>query len=235
MNELAVRILNEMKAIGTPGNVRRQSHFFKEPVIFLGLMAQDIKQVAKTFNNELKYLQREHVYELAEELMKTGYMEAIAIAAIFVYNIRKKFQRTDFEIFSRWVDAYISNWANCDGFCTHVIGTMVEMYPDTIPQIKKWTASPNRWVRRAAAVTLVLPARHGRLVDTVFEIADMMIQDTDEMVLKGYGWALKEAGKAVPERVYDFVAARRDIMPRVAFRYAIEKLPADMRARAMAL
>jgi len=43
-------------------------------------------------------------------------------------------------------------------------------------------------------VTLVLPARKGRLLDDVLEIADLLLNDSDDLVQKGYGWMLKETG-----------------------------------------
>ena len=50
-------------------------------------------------------------------------------------------------------------------------------------------------MRRAAAVTLILPARKGKFLEDIFEIADSLLLDTDDLVQKGYGWMLKEASK----------------------------------------
>jgi 3-methyladenine DNA glycosylase AlkD len=54
------------------------------------------------------------------------------------------------------------------------------------------------------------------------------------MVQKGYGWLLKEASKKHQEEVFDFVMRRKAEMPRTALRYAIEKMPIDLKKRAMA-
>jgi 3-methyladenine DNA glycosylase AlkD len=53
------------------------------------------------------------------------------------------------------------------------------------------------------------------------------------MVQKGYGWMLKEASKPYQKEVFDFVTSHKAVMPRTALRYAIEKMPADLRAKAM--
>jgi len=64
-------------------------------------------------------------------------------------------------------------------------------------------------------------------------VADSLLEDQDDLVRKGYGWLLREASKARPDEVFAFVMARRDRMPRVALRCAIELLPPQRRALAM--
>jgi 3-methyladenine DNA glycosylase AlkD len=44
---------------------------------------------------------------------------------------------------------------------------------------------------------------------------------------------LKEAGKQHQGEIFDYVMRNRKVMPRTALRYAIEKFPQDLRARAM--
>ena len=58
----------------------------------------------------------------------------------------------------------------------------------------------------------------------VFDIADKLLLDKDNLVLKVYGWMLKEAGKTHPGEVYDYVIRNKARMPRTALRYAIEKI-----------
>lgn len=107
------------------------------------------------------------------------------------------------------------------------------MYPEFLVKIKEWTASENRWVRRGAAVTLIIPARKGKVLDSVFAIADAMLTDTDELVQKGYGWMLKASSQAHQQEVYSYVMRNKAAMPRTALRYAIEKMPLEMSKEAM--
>ncbi len=99
--------------------------------------------------------------------------------------------------------------------------------------LKTWALSDNRWVRRAAAVTLILPARKGNFLNEVFEISDILLKDRDDLVQKGYGWMLKEASKPHRQEVFEYVMKNKKEMPRTALRYAIEKMPEDLRAKAM--
>jgi 3-methyladenine DNA glycosylase AlkD len=108
------------------------------------------------------------------------------------------------------------------------------MYPEKINDLKKLAYSKNRWAKRASAVSLIIPARNGKFLNDVFEIAEILLTDTDDMVRKGYGWMLKAASQAHQDKVFDFVMKHRTIMPRTSLRYAIEKMPADFKLRAMA-
>jgi 3-methyladenine DNA glycosylase AlkD len=53
------------------------------------------------------------------------------------------------------------------------------------------------------------------------------------MVQKGYGWMLKAASQSHQKEVFDYVMKYKAIMPRTALRYAIEKMPAQLKAEAM--
>jgi len=108
------------------------------------------------------------------------------------------------------------------------------MYPQFIENLKEWAKSRNRWSRRAAAVTLIIPARHGKFLKDVFEISGILLLDDDDLVRKGYGWLLKAASEAHQEEVFDYVMKNKKQMSRTALRYAIEKMPAEFKARAMA-
>ena len=99
--------------------------------------------------------------------------------------------------------------------------------------MKKWAKSNNRWVKRASAVTLIIPARHGKFLKDIFEIADILLLDKDDLVQKGYGWMLKAASNAHQKEVFEYVMKNKELMPRTALRYAIEKMPKGLEIKAM--
>jgi 3-methyladenine DNA glycosylase AlkD len=108
------------------------------------------------------------------------------------------------------------------------------MYPEKISYLKKWAKLPGRWMKRASAVTLIVPARKGLFLKDIFEIADILLLDKDDMVQKGYGWMLKAASQAFQKEVFDYVIRNKAVMPRTSLRYAIEKMPDKLKALAMA-
>jgi len=207
--------------------------FFKEEVKVYGVKTAAVRDIAKRHFREIKGLQKPEVFSLCRELLESDYMEEAFIASEWAYALRKSYEPSDFPIFEGWVRDYVNNWAKCDTLCNHTIGSFIEQYPGYVQNLKSWARSDNRWMRRASAVTLILPARKGMFLEDVLEIADILLRDEDDLVQKGYGWMLKEASRSHQQEVFDYVMANRVAMPRTALRYAIEKMPAEMRGRAM--
>lgn len=228
-------IIKKLKAAGTKERRESEKRFFREPAEFWGLTSGEQQKIAKTYFKQIDAMSKTDVFALAESLYKYNRLESTSMASEFVYRKRADFISDDFKVFQKWVEKYFTNWAMVDVFFNHSMADLIEKFPGLIHELKKWTTSKNRWVKRAAAVTFILPARHGKFHNDVFEIADALLADGDDMVQKGYGWALKAASESDPKRVFDFVVARVKQMPRTAYRYAIEKLPADMRKRAMTI
>lgn len=211
------------------------NHFFKESerALVWGVRMPVVSKIAKTYYQEVKELPKADIFALCEAMWQSGYLEEAVVACEWTYALRKQYEAEDFEVFERWVDKYVDNWAACDTLCNHTIGTIIEMYPVHIRQLKQWGVSDNRWMRRAATVTLIIPARKGLFLIDIFEIAYILLKDTDDMVRKGYGWMLKAASEAHQMAVFDFVMRHKAEMPRTALRYAIEKMPEVMRKEAM--
>jgi 3-methyladenine DNA glycosylase AlkD len=207
--------------------------FFKEKTKFYGVKNPVVNKIGKQHFKALPDKQKTRVFDLCEELWRSGYMEESLIACNWSYYVRKDFGPEDFETFEKWVNTFVNNWASCDTLCNHTVGAFVEMYPEYLSGLKKWALSKNRWMRRASAVTLIIPARKGKFLKDIFEIADTLLADQDDLVQKGYGWMLKAASQAHPKEVFDYIMEKKQIMPRTALRYAIEKMPEEPKAKAM--
>ncbi len=208
--------------------------FFKEPVQLHGIKAAQVSKIAKSFFQEIKGQSKAQVFALCDELWRSGFLEESFIACDWSYALRNRFEPADLDIFERWLHEYVYNWASCDTLCNHTIGSFVVMYPSCLSRLKTWSQSPDRWLRRAAAVSLIIPAREGKFLEDIFEIADSLFLDSEDLVQKGYGWMLKAASQAHQQKVFDYVFAHKATMPRTALRYAIEKMPKELKAQAMA-
>lgn len=207
--------------------------FFKEQVMTHGVKSAIVAEIAKQAFTLLKDTPKDEIFALCEDLWRSGYLEEGGIACEWSHAMRKHYLPADFSLFTRWVDNYVHNWAMCDVLCNHSVGSFITMYPEFLAELKTWTGSENRWKKRAVAVTLIIPARKGLFLPDVIEIADALLSDPDDMVQKGYGWMLKAASQAHPAEVFTYVTAKKETMPRTAFRYALEKMPREWRAEAM--
>ncbi len=208
-------------------------HFFKEEIKCYGMKSATVVNIGRGHFKAIKDLPKTEIFALCHELWHSGYLEESIIACDWSYNMYKNFEPSDFKVFESWIDKCVNNWASCDTFCNHTVGKFIEMYPAYLTELKRWTQSNNRWMRRAAAVSLIVPARQGKFLKDILEIAVLMLTDSDDMVQKGYGWMLKVASQKHLQEVYEYVLENKAVMPRTALRYAIEKMPPELKARAM--
>lgn len=227
-------VRQELKKAADPATLASFQRFFKEGVTAYGLKSAEMRRVTNLFWNDVKDQPKEGIYRLGEVLLASGYYEEGAVAIGWAEKLTPRYDESDFRVFERWLDTYVHNWAHCDGLCNHPVGSLVMKYPAFLADLKQWTASPNLWVRRGAAVSLIIPARKGLFLKDVIEIADRLLPDSEDLVQKGYGWMLKSAAESYETAVFDYVMAHRGDMPRTALRYAIEKMPPERKKAAMA-
>lgn len=207
--------------------------FFKEEVQCHGVKTAIVRKIAARFWREVKNLEKWDIFDLCEQLFSSDYCEEAFVVSFWLPKMTDRLKPDDWLIFKNWIEKYINNWAKCDGFCNHTIGSFIVKYPEFINDLKKWTQSENRWLRRAAAVSLIVPAKKGDFLEDVFEIADALISDRDDLVQKGYGWLLKVTSHLHQKEVFDYVMRNKHYMSRTALRYAIEKMPQPLRKKAM--
>jgi 3-methyladenine DNA glycosylase AlkD len=233
MDPVIVRIRQELQAQADPEIQKTSKRFFKEDIVCYGMKTATVTAIAKKYWKEIKRRPKPEIFALCEELYKSGYIEESFIVSNWVHTLSDRYESEDIAMFRHWIETYITNWASCDGFCNHTMGDFIEQYPEYIDELKRWTQSENRWMRRAAAVSLIVPAKHGKYLIESLEIASLLLSDSDDMVQKGYGWLLKEASRKHTSEVFAYVMREKRAMPRTALRYAIELMPEDLKAEAM--
>jgi 3-methyladenine DNA glycosylase AlkD len=207
--------------------------FFKEEFKAYGVKTYELHKIAKDLIIDLQSYDKDKIFELCDLLWKSRIHEQSIIACDLCHSRQKEYTENDFELFDYWINNYITNWANCDTFCNHSVGDFVMMYPQYILRLKEYAKSNKRWVKRASAVSLIIPARKEFFHDEIFEIAEILLTDKDDLVRKAYGWMLKACSESDQKRVFNFVKKHKSIMPRVSLRYAIEKMPPELKKEAM--
>lgn len=232
--KILVRLKREITRQSTHENLSNYQQFSKEKLANpIGLRAPVLRKISNEAFSELKQLPKKAVLQICDDLLVSGERYMTFFAFDWAIKVHKDFEKSDFALFERWLTAYVDGWDSCDHLCCGAIGSLLLKLPELSSKRTKWMRSSNRWQRRAAAVSLILPVRNRILLEDVFATADVLLVDGDDMVQKGYGWMLKEAGNRFPDEVYAYVMRHKDEMPRTALRYAIEKYPPAMRKRAM--
>ncbi len=192
-----------------------------------------VRKMSAQYFRKVRRKPKDEIFQLCKDLLKSGNWLERVVAFDWAFRLRRHYEKTDYHLLESWLKGHVDGWGSCDNFCTHAFGAFILQFPEFLPKLKEWAKSSNRWVRRASAVILIYPIRRMKYLDNVFEIADSLLMDQDVMVQKGYGWMLKEASNRYPEKVFNYVMKHKKEMPRTSLRYAIEKLPPELRKEAM--
>lgn len=232
-NALRRELRARLEELADPAHAAGSRAFFKEAINPLGVRSKELRSVVGQQWRLVRGLPPEELLAYCDALWSSEVFEEPLVASKLCAHALPRLGEAAFPLFETWLATRVANWAHCDDLCTHCVGGLLALFPQLLERTLPWTQSPNRWLRRGAAVCCVLPARHGLYLGHVFRIADILLEDGDDLVRKGYGWALKEGSRVWPREVLEFVLNRRARMPRVALRYAIELLPVDWRKQAM--
>ncbi len=178
-----------------------------------------------------------NLLDLLDRLMSTGDGRNLWLATVWAK--RRALYRLEYmPRFEGWLYNHTDRWGRCDILCYRVLSPMVETYPQLFEAVLRWTESSGTYVRRAAPVSLL--RSHGTFSvhqdwDRVRLVAEKLKNDREIHVQKGVGWLLKYAYLRYPEEVARYLQANVGNLPRVIFRYALEKAPESTREELMSL
>lgn len=230
-------IKDRLEEYSDPEKARRMrvhwQKLYQETPDLYGIATPVVRQLSSEFFQKVKNKSKQETLQLCDELLRSGLSEERIIAFDWAFRLRSMFEEADFQLFEKWLTEHVHGWGACDDLCTHALGAFIYKFPRFIKKTRRWARSENHWVRRASAVCLIYSLRRREHLEEAFETADMLLTGQDIMVQKGYGWMLKEASNHHPEEVFNYVMKNKNIMPRTALRYAIEKLSSEHRIEAM--
>ena len=226
----ALRLLEEK---ADPRRALGARTYFKEQVTFYGLTSDQVRKIAKELLEPVKKeWHLEEAIELCEILLPNRFFEARSVATLIFLKFKKEFGPEVFPLVKKWlVRNLLDNWAAVDTLCPDCLGPLLEKHPQLVEKIEEWTRHPNRWVKRASAVSFIKLARRGKHLDAVFRIAERLFAVDDDLIEKATGWLLREAGKTDMGRLEKFLLGRGPGIPRTTLRYAIERFPPGERKR----
>jgi 3-methyladenine DNA glycosylase AlkD len=227
MHQASEEIRRRLMSRGSAEGVEKTRRYFRESVATYGCSSSDVKAVAEELAPTLKRDLGQTLIVVGE-LIEAGVLEEQWVATALLAKVKRQLTAEHVDRVDDWVNS-LTNWASVDTFCTQIVNALVERNPETVGRLRGWAASPSRWRRRAAAVSLVPTARRGMMLAEVFGLADLLMEDRDDMVQKGVGWLLKEASKRHQGEVREYLLAWRDRAPALVLRYASEKLPPGQR------
>ena len=125
-----------------------------------------------------------------------------------------------FDLYLRRHDR-INDWDLVDRAAPYVVGGYLFDKPRKV--LYKLARSKNMWERRTAITSTYYFIRQNDLDDT-FKIAEILVDDEEDLVQKAVGGWVREAGKKDKKMLLAFLDRYAATMPRTTLRYAIEHL-----------
>ncbi|RZJ48589.1 MAG: DNA alkylation repair protein, partial [Flavobacterium sp.] len=114
----------------------------------------------------------------------------------------------------------INNWDLVDLGCLYMTG--LYLFDKSREILYQLAQSENIWERRTAILSTCYFIRKNDLDDT-YQIAEMLLNDEEDLVHKATGWMLRFAGDKDKSKLITFLDKYAATMPRVLLRNAIEK------------
>jgi 3-methyladenine DNA glycosylase AlkD len=129
--------------------------------------------------------------------------------------------------------AFINNWDLVDGSAPQIVGGYLLDKPRDV--LYELIESPSLWERRIALLATLWFIAAGQSADT-YALAARVLNDEEDLIHKASGWMLREAGKRISEdELLAFLNQHTPAMPRTMLRYALERLPPDVRKQYLSI
>ena len=184
--------------------------------VILGVRMGQVFALAKEF--------MEMPLDEVEKLLENPVHEA-RVGAVSIMDFQARSKKTTparrkelFDLYIRRHDR-VNTWDLVDRSAPYVIGGYLFDKPRKV--LYKLARSKKMPERRTAIVSTGYFIRQGDVEDT-FKIAEMLINDEEDLIHKATGWMLRAAGDVDRQKLVDFLEKYAADMPRITIRYAME-------------
>jgi 3-methyladenine DNA glycosylase AlkD len=229
----ASAFLERLEASATEAELKKYERYFppaerKHGDAFIGVRMGTVFELAKAFI-AMPPAQIEKLMESDVHEARAGAMSIMARQYAAKTTTPARRQEL-YELYLRRHDR-INSWDLVDLAAYYVVGPhLIERKRDVLHRLAR---SKNPWERRTAILATFAFIRRGELDDT-FAIAELLLDETEDLIQKAVGWALRTAGSD-RERLRAFLDRHAATMPRPMLRNAIEKFPPAERRRYLGL
>jgi len=232
-------IKKEIATYSDPEKIKAYKWFFKtgkgqygEGDRFLGVTVPHSRAVAKKF--------KDADLSTVQSLLKSKFHEERLVALlILTYKFPKASDKEKEEITKFYLQntKYINSWDLVDLSAHKILGYFIFNHPDTSFKgqtgnnlLSSLAKSGSLWERRIAIIsTFYFIAQNS--FDKSLQIAEVLLNDNEDLIHKAVGWMLREIGKRDQKAEEIFLKKYYKKMPRTMLRYSIEKFPEGLRKK----
>ena len=217
-------LIAEMSDLAIPEDAANVTRFFKTGAgeygagdQFLGIRVPVLRQLAKRYIA----LPIEDVWQMLRSPVHEQRMLALFIAILHFDKGTEKERKAIYNYYMRHI-VYVNNWDLVDCSAAPIAGRY--LLDKSRQPLIKFAKSPMLWERRVSVIATFHFIKHNDYDDTL-RIAQILLNDNEDLIHKAVGWMLREIGNRNPVIEEAFLQTHYQKMPRTMLRYAIEKFP----------
>ena len=219
--------INEEKAAFFPRFFKSGKGDYGEGDKFLGVVVPDQRRVANAFRD----------LPMAEitKLLNDPFHECRLTGVLILVS---QYERADDSDREPLVDFYlasldqVNNWDLVDSSAHKILGDWLIDRPRKV--LSTLADSGHLWRQRVAVIACLTLIKNGEFKE-IKRLARLFLTHEHDLMHKAVGWMLREMGKQDEGELIQFLDRYARRMPRTMLRYAIEKLPKDVRSDYMAM
>ena len=222
-------IIKDLQEVAKEDKISKFQSFFKtgkgeygEGDLFIGISVPETRKVVKKHKNAS--------LEQIQELLQSKIHEHRLCGLLIMVDQYQKTKENE-EIFNFYLKniSRVNNWDLVDSSAEKIIGAHIFQKDKKL--IYELVQSKNLWERRIAIISTFYFIKKRQFQDTL-KIAEILLNDEEDLIHKAVGWMLREMGKkGGMEKLIEFLDKNSQKMPRTMLRYSIEKLDEEQRRR----
>lgn len=228
------RIESELVALADPDIAAHSMGFFKtgpgeygEGDQFLGLRVPVVRERLKRYPTA--------TLDDAVALLHSPWHEVRLFAVLLMVRLYAKGSHEQKEgVYRTYLDHlhHVNNWDLVDSSAHKIVGA--HLCGRSHQPLFELAGSPLLWARRIAVISTFAFISRGEF-DTSLDLCKRLLGDKEDLMHKACGWVLREVGKRDKQTLIGFLDRFTPSMPRTMLRYAIERLPAEVREHYLGL
>jgi len=213
----------ELKSLANPEQAKQLQRFFKTGVgqygegdIFLGIKVPVQRSIAKKYDLSLS--------EISGLLDSEIHEERLCGLFILISKYKRADEKEKKNIFNFYMSKAerVNNWDLVDLSAPNISGHYLFHNKEDLKRIYEFAHSENLWKKRIAILSTFYFIQE-KDFDDALAIAELLLNDSHDLIHKAVGWMLREIGKKDLEKEEEFLRKNYKDMPRTMLRYAIEK------------
>ena len=212
---------NEEKAAFYPRFFKSGKGEYAEGDRFIGVVVPDQRRVAKVF--------RELPPAQITKLLDDPYHECRLTGLLILVARYEQAEETErgglVEFYLEKLDR-VNHWDLVDASAHKILGDWLLDKPRKILTVL--AKSGHLWRQRVSVIACLTLIKNGEF-DEIKRLSKMFLDHEHDLMHKAVGWMLREMGKMDEGELIGFLDRFAGKMPRTMLRYAIERLPEDVR------